>query len=112
MAIQAGLVVIYVPSNFIMLLTGTALLMAIRATENGIVFRSRVTFRATVPFPVMLSGIDRENSIMLGVICWFPPRCSSMAKGTIGWKSYAGVIWIFCIIIIRLVTGNTFRGNI
>lgn len=67
MALQAGNTVVLVTGNCLVILVRVCLIMfmAVNATENGIISRINMAFRAGAPFSIVTTRIDRE---ILGIV--------------------------------------------
>ena len=85
--------------------------MAKNALKNCKIIRINMTITASIPFVIMLPGINREIlPVMIpgGVV----PVSRVVALLTIGWETGGTVIGVGGILIIRLVAAITIRGRI
>jgi hypothetical protein len=87
--------------------------MAAQAAKNFVVGCIAMTIGTTGPFPLMLSGINREGyGIMLSKTCWFPSGICCVAFRTVFRKLQCRVCWIGGIVIIGLVARKAIIGSI
>lgn len=111
MAVQAGLADVNITSDLVVLFVGVCLVvfMAGNTAELRVVVRVGVTFCATVPGPVMRSGIDREIlGIMFGKCGGLPSRCCRVAEGTILGNSDIDMVGVRSGYIIFLMASVAF----
>ncbi len=90
---------------------GLVVFMAINAFKLGIIIFIDMTIGAIVPLAPVFTGIN--GKIFIIVIESSPvPAAGGMAAFTGRWKTGGDMIGIRHIIIVRLMTGNTFLGRV
>ena len=62
---QAGIAIVLIPGNLIMVIICLVFLVTGDTSENGIIIWVSVTIVALIPFPFMLAAVNREIEIIV-----------------------------------------------
>jgi hypothetical protein len=108
-----SLAIIHIAADVIVLIcqvSGVVVLVAIDAAEKRIIPKRGVAIRATVPFAIVLSGIDREVQIVVLIEArGVPSGVGGVTNHTILREARSGVVRIVSRQEVVEVTADTFR---
>ncbi len=85
--------------------------MTINAFKTGKIILINMTITTGIPLSPVFTGINGEIFAVM-IKSGSVPAAGGVAAFTGGWKTGGDVIGIRHIIIVRLMTGNTFRGRV